>query len=408
MCCFSGPVRHVSSTQIFARRVSDARQAVVYSMDVELDRALAMVLPVPIVPGAGDAALSFVDLSGYRAFFHDLAKAFPANVVHGKSLDWPTRDGRGPRTKLVVHDVGDFVASFVPSRGDFDRLDSRFRLGAKLFEARQEYADYGFAVFQLKSTRRWFWQRKRETIQPMAFTFETRRPRALFFPTLHVHDGGVPERAGFDHELYCQIDDVVMASTVPFRRSSESLARHVKIASTDGIVSDAPGFRESMSTQRRNIDQWYEPPPCAGAHVLHGRGEHFSFSLRAAAAYDEELEHPRARLWRTTARTKLDALHDALLEGGRALTKAHRNDWGLAHYDDALDELAIRNGELYTGTDAQHLAAGTERTFRMGLATDSDVVEPQQVELAFARVPPPELISSIRRAFTDLVERAAR
>jgi hypothetical protein len=29
----------------------------------------------------------------------------------------------------------------------------------------------------------------------------------LFFPTVHIHDGGtVPARAGFDHALYCQRD----------------------------------------------------------------------------------------------------------------------------------------------------------------------------------------------------------
>lgn len=83
-------------------------------------------------------------------------------------------------------------------------------------------------------------------------------------------------------------------------------------------------------------------------------------------------------------------------------------EWGLANDHDALVELAIRNREVYASSDTQRLVAGTERTFRVGLTTDSDVVEPQHVELAFARVPSPELVSSTRCAFADFVEHAAR
>jgi hypothetical protein len=39
---------------------------------------------------------------------------------------------------------------------------------------------------------------------PMAFSFPTRLTDELFFPTVHVHDGGLPHKAKFDHWLFCQ------------------------------------------------------------------------------------------------------------------------------------------------------------------------------------------------------------
>lgn len=70
----------------------------------------------------------------------------------------------------------------MPSLGDFDRLDARFRIPRAIWDARPEYAGFGFAVFKLKKG-------KKKSIHPMAFSFETSEPSAIFFPTLHVHDG---------------------------------------------------------------------------------------------------------------------------------------------------------------------------------------------------------------------------
>jgi hypothetical protein len=189
MCCFSGRVAHVGGTNIFARRMG-ARQALVYSMNVELDDAVAMVLPLPVARAAEDA-LAFVDLSGYASFFKDLAAAFPQPQSRGAP---GLLAARGAPAKLQVHDVGDFIASFAPSPADLERLDERFRISPALFAARPEYRDWGFAVFQLKPRRRSFWRRREgaQTIHPMAFTFESRQPDALFFPMVHVHDGTVP------------------------------------------------------------------------------------------------------------------------------------------------------------------------------------------------------------------------
>lgn len=195
MCCFSGPVRHVSGTKIFARLLPDGQQLLVYAMQVQLERELAMILPLPVSAGAGDDAVHFINLAGEEEFFAQLEAAFPPIAVAPAA-----RQFLGPpmRKALPVLDVGRYVASFVPSPRDFERLDARFRLPSQLLPALPLYQDYGFAVFQLKPGK------QQQKLQPMALSFTPREPRALFFPTVHVHDGSVPHQANFDHALFAK------------------------------------------------------------------------------------------------------------------------------------------------------------------------------------------------------------
>ena len=210
MCCFS-PVSapaswigrllgagrvHVSDTNIFARLEDAGTQILVYAMTLAARSEVAMILPVPTPPGADEDALTFIDLHDHARIFDELASLF--------EVAQPARKGGGPmfsaratpvRT-LKVHEVGSFVASFVPSRADFARLEPRFRLPDAVWDAVPDAHDFGFAVFQLDAGA--------QTVHPMAFRFRTRDPRRLFFPTLHVHDGRVHPRARFDHALYYQ------------------------------------------------------------------------------------------------------------------------------------------------------------------------------------------------------------
>src|SRR5678816_3478262 len=195
MCMFSRNVRFVGGTKIFAKR-SGARQSLAYAMSVEMDEALAMVLPLPVPPSPPEDAVEFVDLKGYPKLFDDLANAFPVAAVAGAYSQSLSREPPVKRA-LVVHDVGDFVASFVPTRKDFARLDARFRLDDGVFDRLPQYADWGFAVFQLKASK------NRQDVHPMAFSFPSRED-GIFFPTVHVHHGQVEPEANFDHMLYCQ------------------------------------------------------------------------------------------------------------------------------------------------------------------------------------------------------------
>jgi hypothetical protein len=219
MCCFSvppvarpvgwlarlfaprPPKLHVSGTRIFARVEPNARtQWLAYSMALATSSDVAMMLPLPVARVADDA-LSFVDLSGYENLFDDLATLFlPPAPVPSAARSQGAPKSRAPRPKLVVHEVGSFEASYVPSLADMGRLDERFRIPELVWRRRPEYERFGFAVFKLKKGGK-------KTIHPMAMRFETAEPGALFFPTVHVHDGEMHDDARFDHTLYFQVGD---------------------------------------------------------------------------------------------------------------------------------------------------------------------------------------------------------
>lgn len=190
MCIFSAIVSSVADTRIFARGSARDLQFLVYSMEYEAVSDLAMILPLPTPPSPDEDAVRFIDLSGYPRFFEDLASGFPVRV--SRSIGAQCAFG----ATLRVHDVGSFDASFVPTHGDFGRLDGRFRLPEQTWHALPLYQDYAFAVFRLKPGAK--------RVHPMAFEFPRRNPGELFFPTVHVHDGSVASKADFDHSLYFQ------------------------------------------------------------------------------------------------------------------------------------------------------------------------------------------------------------
>ena len=77
MCMFSQPIGHVGSTRILVTALGDSVHATVYRMSYEAPEAVAMILPVPVLKGTGDDAITFVDLSDCRDFFPQLDLCFP-------------------------------------------------------------------------------------------------------------------------------------------------------------------------------------------------------------------------------------------------------------------------------------------------------------------------------------------
>ncbi len=195
MCCFSRPVISVSATNIFARAAEEGRQFLVYSMSIEAETDLAMILPLPVKTPAGEKDVRFIDLKDYPDFFGDLEKGFMRPPSESAQL-LSRGSIAAPAAKLEVVPVGDFEASFVPTVKDFSRLDERFQLPADIWNKLPIYTDYGFAVFKLKPGAL--------RIHPMAFNFPRRDQKTLFFPTVHIHDGKVHPKAHFDHALFCQ------------------------------------------------------------------------------------------------------------------------------------------------------------------------------------------------------------
>ena len=227
MCCFSQPVISVSATNIFARPTDAGRQFLVYSMTLNTDKELAMVLPVPVKVGSDENAVTFIDLSGYRDFFEDLLKGFP---------DPPTKSTRSKGVGLTpvsgqalkIVSVGSFEASFVPTVKDFSRLDERFRISDEAWKKLPSYSDYGFAVFKLKPGE--------AKIHPMAFSFPRRNTKSLFFPTVHIHDGEVHGKAEFDHVLYCQPSQLEHPEIHDWRESHANAGRFVKLDKAKGLI----------------------------------------------------------------------------------------------------------------------------------------------------------------------------
>ena len=246
MCCFSRAVISVNATKIFVRAGENGRQFLVYSMTLNAKDALAMVLPLPVKIGTDEKDVSFIDLSGYADFFADLQSGFPAPKT--KSLGT-----RGVQItplaghSLIVVSVGNFEASFVPTVRDFSRLDERFRLPADTWHQLPAYHDYGFAVFKLKPGV--------ATVHPMAFSFPRRDTKALFFPTVHIHDGKVHPKAKFDHTLYCQPSEQEWPQLRQWVESYADAARFMKVEKTKGLLlGNQHCYQKQMHGQLPNRD----------------------------------------------------------------------------------------------------------------------------------------------------------
>ncbi len=245
MCCFSGPVESVTNTRIFARLTGKGTQFVVYQMNWKAQKPVAMILPVPVVQGKPDA-VRFVNLKEYASFFDDLRKGFPVEPATRSGGARPKSDAKAADRVLVVEEVGDFVASFVPTIADFSRLDPRFVLPASVWEQLPSYRRYGFAVFQLKAVAK-----NGASVHPMAFEFDTRMGGSLFFPTLHIHDGQVHPREEFDHTLYTQ--GVVIGEKTP-QNAEKFVAMDKALGVVDGKL---PVSRKILTGHLQNRDTIY-------------------------------------------------------------------------------------------------------------------------------------------------------
>ena len=247
MCCFSRSVDLVSATKIFASAEDNRRQFVVYSMTVGAKEELAMILPLPVRLGSGEQSVRFINLELYPEFFADVEMGFPEDKT--SRPDQNLVSFLAGSAELKVFQVGSFEASFVPTLNDFNRLDERFRLPAGTWEKLPSYRHYGFAVFKLKAGAK--------TIHPMAFSFPTARISSLFFPTVHIHDGEVHERAAFDHILYCQRSDTDTGKLTDWRESPKLAKDFVKVAQTKGIVAaERHCHRLKLRGYLENRDVW--------------------------------------------------------------------------------------------------------------------------------------------------------
>ncbi len=247
MCCFSKPVELVADTSIFARASKDGRQFLVYSMKMKAGEDLAMILPIPTPKDSKEDAVKFLNLENYPTFFDDLKSGFPVPQPNSRGPKGLPTDGPGNH-KLAVVEVGSFIASFVPTVKDFARLDEKFRLDPSVWDSLPQYKEWGFAVFQLKKGEK--------KIHPMAFEFPRAKPKQLFFPTVHIHDGKVHDKAEFDHFLYCQCS--AGETAMDWEESPQPAELFMKkLKEAHGIVAGSDHvYRKMLKGNLKNEDQY--------------------------------------------------------------------------------------------------------------------------------------------------------
>jgi hypothetical protein len=243
MCCFSQAVDAVSGTNIFARASKDGKQFLVYSMTLKARSDLAMILPIPTPKDVREDAVRFISFKEYPKFFEDLARPFATRDL---KKDGDGHEGDGPKPKLKVVEVGAFEASFVPRAKDFERLDERFRIPQATWEKLPAVKGFGFAVFKLKKGE--------SKVHPMAFEFPRADAKKLFFPTVHIHDGKIHDRAVFDHALYCQ---VTSENTLKWRESEGIASSIVDVKKAAGVIDpDGHIYRLTIKGKQDNQDTW--------------------------------------------------------------------------------------------------------------------------------------------------------
>ena len=237
MCIFTGNVDTVNNTKIFCRD-DNGTHMLVYQMSAEIPVEMAMVLPVP----AADVedSISFINLENYEDFFKDMEDLFPVlSDTKGCAC-------AGSCGLLKVHDVGNFIASYLPRLKDIGRLDKRFQLPYHCWSHLPKYDNFGYAVFKLKPGRS-----KR---QAMAYCFKSTHPEFLFYPTVHIHDGFIDEIAEYDHTLYFQAGGGF--NTMDYwEKSSVMPSKGMKIDLCQGLVnSDIPIEKLEVVGKLKNCD----------------------------------------------------------------------------------------------------------------------------------------------------------
>jgi hypothetical protein len=394
---FSRHVEHVSATKIFAGSLVDGRQSLIYSMTVTNREPLAMVLPLPVPANGPEDAVEFVNLDGYADLFADLKKAFPDRSIRplGRSFG-------PPQNSLVVHEVGAFVASYVPHSRDFARLDPRFRLPANILGVLPHYEDWGFAVFQLAPG-------KQKQIHPMAMKFPRRMPGSLFFPLTHVHDGKLPAQAQFDHALYAQVSPL-MATLLEWDSSQDVLGSFIDASRVHGLIDPAaPGSAKTIFGPANNHDWWLEPPEDGlTLDDLWGQGESFWYRVRTLFYY-AAVSHDMYPKWLDTTSNKLLPLCRGIRAGLAQLTSENASAWQLGPYSPDLQPYFMNGDQLWTGFD--YMTGRWEQNpkgpGRIAFRPFSELVEQQDITLAFARMPTQDEARGINRTLCQMLDRIA-
>lgn len=265
----------------------------------------AMILPLPVKQPSNDKTLNFIDLKNYDTFFDELATGFPFHSPPSIGCSAPFDPAS--RSGLEVFEVGNYIASFVPTISDFDRLDSKFTLPNEIWANIPGYENFGFAVFQLAAGSL--------KPHPMAFEFQTETDE-LFFPTIHIHDGEIHKSEEFDHVLYMQhagLDSRVYGyqnshvedESTGLIRSKYRASRFCAVEKSAGVIDgDLLLHRKIIRGDLPNVDTVFALP---------GDPIRPSLNLRPWLSYAPWLIVLAAVGWFFNRRSKLKRIHESKL-----------------------------------------------------------------------------------------------
>lgn len=274
MCIINGPVTSVNATNIFAGPSDDrTRQLTVYSNKVDTAAENSMILPVPFPD-----SVVLHDLSYYPNLFTDLKRCFKTtrplykNALSANGYEHMARGAARERPKLVVHRVGSYEASIVPSIDDFDRLSEQFKLSPDV--ANMLTTDYtniqgapvGFVVCRLIPGAHEY--------HPFAYS-HTLPGKYLFIPTKHFHPHEpepVPQYTtsitnlglrshrkpnhgdDWDHVVYTAATDLDTHDEDQLRFDGSSMVKWQKLPAEFRSMSALPLSRWSAEGHHKNID----------------------------------------------------------------------------------------------------------------------------------------------------------
>lgn len=200
MSIFSGPVSHVSKTQILTSLVkpsvvvktqvngktryirrpkqgSRPMQMVVYSNIVKFNKAATgeptvMILPFPLIDGTNRVAV--LDISKYHDIFSDMNKMF-TKIKAANFDEWMEQSKRKSRVK----NVGSYRVVVANNFAKLSSTFKKFNISANVMAVLKQYYSkkFGFMVCQLKEGAKF---------HPIAYVHEVRNDGQLFIPTRHV------------------------------------------------------------------------------------------------------------------------------------------------------------------------------------------------------------------------------
>ena len=203
-------------------------QLVVYSANVDsATNTNAFILPV-YNPGNDYNKIIPLDLSHLPDFFVDVDRIFdrwfPKQHYGSFSLMNDSYSVQRSNSELlVVHKVGDYKFSIMPSKMDFNRINrEQLNINSVAKIAVDVHSnDYSFIVYQ-------FFQKGKIEVTPFGYICPAYREYAMIVPTIHGHDHGAnnlltnpgfgqyytqyspyktefADQAEFDHEIYAII-----------------------------------------------------------------------------------------------------------------------------------------------------------------------------------------------------------